>query len=139
MMYIGTSLGGCLLSIMNNEVSEDEVMFIVTRTLCPTFDTFINIVKQYHSEGNPHSRNPARYGLGSYPLDDVITLATKLYYSGRIHQPRVFAHEIGHNDYAHPVRIGHGLWMHVVPTNDNHTPIVVEAYEKYKMLDNLTK
>ena len=36
MMYIGTSLGGCLLSIMGGEVSEDDVMFIVTRTLSPT-------------------------------------------------------------------------------------------------------
>jgi hypothetical protein len=29
--------------------------------------------------------------------------------------------------------------MQVVPTNDNSTPAVVEAWEKYKMLDNLTK
>jgi hypothetical protein len=43
MMYVGTSLGGCLLGIMNNEVSEDDVMFIVTRTLCPDYDTFITL------------------------------------------------------------------------------------------------
>ena len=143
MRYIGTSLGGCLLSIMAGEVSEDEVMFIVTRTMCPTFTSFIDVVKQYYAEGNPHARNPARYGLGDYSLDGVVELATKLYYSGRIHQPRVFDDEgrkNGHSyDYTHPARLGNGLWMQVVPTNDNTTPAVVEAYEKYKMLDALTK
>ena len=139
MMYIGTSLGGCLLSLMANEVSEDDVMFIVTRTFCPTFEEFIDVVKEYHAHGNPYSRNPARYSLGDYPLDDLIVLASKLYYSGRIHQPRVFANEVGHGEYTHPTRLGNGLWMQVVPTNDNSNPAVVEAYEKYKMLDTLTK
>jgi hypothetical protein len=60
MMYIGTSLGGCLLSLMANEVSEDNVMFIVTRTMCPTFESFINVVRAYHAEGNPYSNNPAK-------------------------------------------------------------------------------
>jgi hypothetical protein len=143
-MYIGTSLGGCLLSLMADEVSEDDVMFIVTRTFCPTFEEFIDVVKEYHSHGNPHARNPARYSLGDYPLDDLIVLASKLYYSGRIHQPRVFDDEgqkSGHSyyEYKHPARLGNGLWMQVVPTNDNSTPAVVEAYEKYKMLDLLTK
>ena len=140
MKYIGTSLGGCLNSLMAGEVSEAEVMFIVTRTMCPTFETFINVVRQYHAEGNLYAHNPAQYGLGDYSLDALIVLASKLYYSGRIHQPRVFAEEGGYGvAYSHPTKYAHGLWMQVVPTNDNDTPAVVEAYEKYKMLDNLTK
>ena len=143
MMYIGTSLGGCLLSLMNNEVSEDQVMFIVTRTFCPDYDAFMQVVQQYHAEGNPNARNPAQYGLGDYDLNEVKNLATRLYFSGRIHQPRVFDDEsrrAGHSyPYNHPAKLGHGLWMQVVPTNDNSTPVVVEAWEKYKMLDNLTK
>jgi len=142
-MYIGTSLGGCLLSLMNNEVSEDQVMFIVTRTFCPDYDAFMQVVQQYHAEGNPNVRNPAQYGLGDYDLNEVKNLATRLYFSGRIHQPRVFDDEsrrAGHSyPYNHPAKLGHGLWMQVVPTNDNSTPAVVEAWEKYKMLDNLTK
>jgi len=143
MMYIGTSLGGCLLSLMNNEVSEDQVMFIVTRTFCPDYDAFIQVIQQYHAEGNPNARNPAQYGLGDYDLTNVKDLATRLYYSGKIHQPRVFDDEgrrAGHSyPYNHPANLGQGLWMQVVPTNDNSTPAVVDAYEKYKMLDNLTK
>jgi len=142
-MYIGTSLGSCLLSLLAGEVSEDEVMFIVTRTFCPDYDAFIQVVQQYHAEGNPNARNPAQYGLGDYDLNEVTNLATRLYYSGRIHQPRVFDSEgrtAGHYyPYNHPAKLGQGLWMQVVPTNDNSTPAVVEAWEKYKMLDNLTK
>jgi hypothetical protein len=142
-MYIGTSLGGCLLSLMANEVSEDKVMFIVTRTFCPDYDAFIQVVQQYHAEGNPNARNPAQYGLGDYDLTKVTELATRLYYSGRIHQPRVFDNAgrtaRHYYPYNHPAKLGHGLWMQVVPTNDNSTPAVVEAWEKYKMLDNLTK
>ena len=142
-MYIGTSLGGCLLSLMANEVSEDQVMFIVTRTLCPDYSTFIQVVEQYYAEGNPYARNPAQYGLGDYDLTNVKDLATRLYYSGKIHQPRVFddaGRKAGHYyPYNHPAKLGQGLWMQVVPTNDNSTPAVVEAWEKYKMLDNLTK
>ena len=143
MMYIGTSLGGCLNSLMANEVSEDEVMFIVTRTLCPDYNSFMQVVEQYYSDGTPMTRTAYSYELKSYDLTKVKELATRLYYSGRIHQPRVFdnaGRTAGHYyPYNHPAKLGHGLWMQVVPTNDNTTPAVVEAYEKYKMLDTLTK
>lgn len=143
MKYIGTSLGGCLQSLMAGEVSEDDVMFIVTRTLCPTYITFMCVVEQYYAEGIPVTRTTSSHGLGSYDLVKVKELATRLYYSGRIHQPRVFDNEgrtAGHYyPYNHPARLGNGLWMEVVPTIENNTPAVVDAYEKYKMLDSLTK
>ena len=142
-MYIGTSLGGCLVSLMHNEVSEDDVMFIVTRTLCPTYADFIAVVEQYYVEGTPINRFARAHTLGEYDLTNVKALATRLYFSGKIHQPRVFDSEgrnAGHYyEYNHPAKLGHGLWMQVVPTNDNSIPAVVEAWEKYKMLDNLTK
>ena len=143
MKYIGTSLGGCLNSLMANEVSEDDVMFIVTRTMCPTYETFMQVVEQYYVEGTPITRSTYSYALSEYDLTKVKELATRLYFSGRIHQPRVFNNE-GRNDghyydYNHPAKLGQGLWMQVVPTNDNSTPSVVEAWEKYKMLDTLTR
>ena len=143
MKYIGTSLGGCLNSLMAGEVSEDDVMFIVTRTFCPTYETFMQVVEQYYAEGTPVTRMTYSFELGNYDLTKVKELATKLYYSGRIHQPRVFS-EQGRQDghsypYNHPARLGNGLWMQVVPTNDNDTPAVVEAYERYKILDRLTR
>jgi hypothetical protein len=103
----------------------------------------MQVVEQYYAEGTPVSRTTYSYSLTDYDLTKVKELATRLYYSGRIHQPRVFDNEgrkEGHHyQYNHPARLGQGLWMQVVPTNDNTTPAVVDAWEKYKMLDNLTK
>jgi hypothetical protein len=137
MKRIGLSLGGCLTSIMRGEVSEDDVMFIVTRTDCPDFSRYIQVVEQYHAQGNPYSRNSDQYEMGDFPLEKVTDLATRLYQQGKIHQPRVFADTSG--TYRHPAEYGDGLWMEVAPSNRNTTPAVVEAYEKYKMLDRLTR
>jgi len=136
MMYIGTSLGGCLLSLMNKEVSLEDVMVIITRTDAPDFEKFIAVVKAYHAQGNPFATNPERYELNDYELDDLIDLASRLWYNGKIHQPRTF---LGSTSYRHPFLNGDKLWFQVVPTIDNTTPAVVDAYEKYKMLDVLTR
>jgi hypothetical protein len=77
MKLIGLSLGGCLSSLMRGEVSEDDVMFIVTRTNCPDFDRYIKVVEAYHSQGNIYSSNPERYELTDYPLEKVTDLATR--------------------------------------------------------------
>ena len=137
MKLIGLSLGGCLTSILRGEVSEDDVMFIVTRTNCPDFDRYIKVVETYHKQGNPFSRDPEQYEMSNFPLEKVTDLATRLYQQGKIHQPRVFADYSG--TYRHPAEYGDGLWMEVAPSSRNTTPAVVEAYEKYKMLDALTK
>jgi hypothetical protein len=139
MMYIGTSLGGCLQSLMADEVSEDDVMFIVTRTDCPDYEKFINVVKAYHAQGNPFASKPGRYELGDYELEDVLKLAESLWYSGKIHQPRTFAHGGSIYGYDHPFQVGDDLWWEVVPTVRNTNHAVVDAYEKYKMLAALTK
>lgn len=138
MKLIGLSLGGCLTSLMRGEVSEDDVMFIVTRTDCPDYDRYIKVVDQYHAHGNPYSRNPEKYELIDYPLDRVRDLAARLWYSGKVHQPRIFIGDYS-GSYRHPSEYGDGLWMEVAPSNRNTTPAVVEAYEKYKMLDKLTR
>lgn len=57
MKYIGTSLGGCLQSLMAGEVSEDEIMFIVTRTFCPDYNSFMQVVEQYYYDGTPVTPN----------------------------------------------------------------------------------
>lgn len=121
---------------MANEVSEDEVMFIVTRTDAPTYDRFIDVVKMYHEQGNPFASQPGNYELSDYELEDVLKLAENLWYKGKIHQPRTFT---GSVSYRHPFRVGDELWWQVVPTINNSNPAVVDAYEKYKMLDVLTK
>jgi hypothetical protein len=136
MMHIGTSLGRCLRSILLGEVSEDDVLLIITRTMTADLEEFIFIVKQYYDEGNYTSRNPQDYDLSVKPWEEVEALATRLYTSGKIHQPRNFA-TLG-SQFIHP-DLNNDLWVDVSPKNRNSTPMVVEAYEKYKMLDALTK
>lgn len=136
MMHIGTSLGRCLRSILLDEVSEDDVLLIITRTMTPDLEGFIEVVKQYYDEGNYTARRPQEYDLSVKPWEEVEALATRLYTSGKIHQPRNFA-TLG-NQFIHP-DLNNDLWVDVSPKNRNSTPMVVEAYEKYKMLDALTK
>ena len=136
MMYIGTSLGGCLLSLMNDEVSEEDVMVIITRTDCPNYESYIAVVKAYYAQGNPGASHPERYEYGHWTLESVLDLAQGLWQDGKIHQPRTMA---GSTRYKHPFAYGDRLWFQVVPTIDNDNPAVVDAYEKYKMLDILTR
>ena len=135
-MYIGTSLRRCLRSMLLGEVSEADVLLIITRTMTPDLKEFIVVVKQYYDEGNYTSRNPSSYDLSVKPWEEVEALANRLYLSGKIHQPRNFV-SLG-DQFIHP-GLSNDVWIDVSPKNRNTTPMVVEAYEKYKMLDALTK
>jgi hypothetical protein len=136
MMHIGTSLGKCLRSILLGEVSEDDVLLIITRTMTSDLEQFIVVVRQYYDEGNYTARQPLDYDLSVKSWEEVEALATRLYTTGRIHQPRNFV-SLG-NQFVHP-DLRSDIWVDVSPKNRNSTPMVVEAYEKYKMLDALTK
>ena len=135
MMYIGTSLGGCLQSILRGEVSEDQVLMIITRTKCETYKQYSGVIKLYYDEGNQYARNSQRYDFSRFDFETVMELASKLYNSGKIHQPRIYSE----GEYLPITFAFRDLWLEVVPTNTNSSPAVVEAYEKYKMLDTLTR
>lgn len=134
MMYIGTSLGGCLKSIMAGEVSKDDVLLIVTRTDCPDYDTFVNVVKAYYERGNPYASNPERYDLCDYEFDAVLLLAQYLWSMGKIHQPRTYGAPSG---YVHS-ELGQSLWIEIIPPNRMNNPAVKNTWEQLKMLTTLT-
>ena len=136
MMYIGTSLGRCLRSILMDEVSEDDVLLLITRTQTKDYEAFLAIVKQYYEDGNWSSRRPEDYDLAVKPWEEVEALANRLYKSGKIHQPRNFA--LLGNQFIHP-DLSDDVWVEVSTKNRNTTPAVVQAYEQYKLLDSLTK
>ena len=84
MMLIGTSLGGCLQSIMLGEVSENDVLMIITRTGAKDLMGIIDIVTDYHNYGNSMATVTSNYNrLREFDLDQVIELACKLYKSGK--------------------------------------------------------
>jgi len=135
-MYIGTSLGRCLRSILMDEVSEDDVLLLITRTQTKDYEAFLTIVKQYYEEGNWSSHRPEEYDLAVKPWNEVEELASRLYKSGKIHQPRNFA--LLGSQFIHP-DLSNDVWVEVSPKNRNTTPAVVQAYEQYRLLDSLTK
>jgi len=135
-MYIGTSLGRCLRSILMDEVSEDDVLLLITRTQTKDYEAFLVIVKQYYEDGNWSSQRPEDYDLAVKPWEEVEALASRLYKSGKIHQPRNFA--LLGSQFIHP-DLNNDVWVEVSPKNRNTTPAVVQAYEQYKLLDALTK
>ncbi len=112
------------------------LLLIITRTMTSDLEQFIVVVRQYYDEGNYTARQPQDYDLSAKPWEEVEALATRLYTSGKIHQPRNFV-SLG-DQFIHP-DLHSDLWVEVSPKNRNTTPMVVEAYEKYKMLDALTK
>lgn len=137
MMLIGTSFGGCLNSILSGEVSEDDVLIIITRTHCKDLESVINVAKKYYREGNHFATISTNYDFTkNVDEQEVEALAARLYLAGKIHQPRAFGHDTG---FIHPDMSHAALWMEVSPIGINDNPSVVEAYEKYKILDKLTR
>jgi len=136
-MYIGTSLGRCLRSILIGEVSKEEVVLIITRTKAENLAQFMFVVKTYFDDGgNIDSTRPADYNIAVKTWDEVEELANYLYTRGKIHQPRNVA-SLG-NSFIHP-GLSNDVWIEVSPKSRNTTPAVVQAYEHYKMLDSLTQ
>lgn len=134
MWYIGTSLGKCLKSILSGEVKEKDVLLIVAATTASTYEQYMQVVDIYYKRGNYYSKNPEMYKVSGFTEAEYKSLADRLWREGKIHQPHNFPEHWGSTNM-----IRDQVWLQVVPTNQNTTPAVVEAYEKYKMLDILTK
>lgn len=135
MMLIGTSLGQCLKDILSGEVSESDVVMIITRTMAPDAERLLPVIEHYYHSGNGQS-----YDLsvdGTKTIEEVNELVMRLFNTGKIHQPRCFPNFGG--GYVHPGMGGCGNWIELAPANWNTTPAVVEAYKQYKLLDALTK
>jgi hypothetical protein len=135
MMLIGTSLGQCLKDILSGEVSESDVVMIITRTMAPDAERLLPVLEHYY-----HSGNGSDYDLsvdGTKTIEEVNELAMRLFNTGKIHQPRCFPNFGG--GYVHPGMSGAGNWIELAPKTWNTTPAVVDAYKKYKMLDALTR
>jgi hypothetical protein len=129
-MLIGTSLGRCLTSILRGDVKIDDVACIITRTKAKTWDELVLVIKEYHEYGNNRLSD---YDLGQFDWELVLDIASKLWYSGRIHQPRNYMAGSGIRS-SFPYQ---DLWLEIVPTLSSTTPAVVQAYENYQLLKTL--
>ena len=129
-LFVGTSLGKCLKDILDGTVKEHEVLVIVTNTMCPTLDRLMDVVEQYHYDGN--SRGSA-YDLSAHTLEDAQSLAQRLFESGKLHQPRCFKEDWHRNGHSH-----RDTWYDIVPSAvagdlaDNAN--IQEAFDRYRAL-----
>jgi hypothetical protein len=118
-------------SLLDGEVSYGEVLLIVTNTRSLTKEDFIEVVSMYYQDPPRTS-----YNFSHISWDVVSVLASNLWDDGKIHQPRNFNDS---NSYKRHRDLSSDIWIEVSPKSRNTTPAVKEAYEKYKMLDVLTK
>lgn len=129
-LFIGTSLGKCLKDLLDGTVKEDDVLVIVTNTMCPTLDRLMEVVDEYY-----YSR-PRRsdYDLTAHTLEDAQSLAQRLFESGKLHQPRCLQ-ALGQRANAHNLK---DTWYDIVPSAvagdlaDN--AVIQEAFDRYRAL-----
>lgn len=133
-MYIGTSLGQCLVSLLKKQVPREKVALIITRTRSTTRENFLLVVKQYYVESDSRFTG---YDFRGFNWDEVEELALSLYDQGKIHQPRNFNPNQMSNFLID--EMSYGIWMEVVPVYNGNNHAVLDAYSKYKMLRNLTE
>jgi hypothetical protein len=128
-MLIGTSLGKCVKSILDGDVNEEDVLFIVSNTMCPDLGRVMNVIEQYY-----YSRPRADYDMTAHTIEEAKEVAQRLYENGQLHQPRCFRQMMSGN--AHSLS---DTWYEIVPKPSTHNQSVIDAYEKYRMLATLAE
>jgi len=130
-MKIGTSLGKCVKSILSGEVKEEDVLFVVSNTNCPTLESLMNVIEQYYYE-HQGSRGRSAYDMSAYSLADACDVAQRLFESGKLHQPRVVAKGMYSN--AHALQ---DTWYDIVPSPVSDNEGVQSAWNHYTMIKSL--
>lgn len=128
MMLVGTSLGGCLRSLLAGEVSEQDVLMIIAHTSFPSQHGLDSVVNSYFPVEDDFAAN-----------EEAHEIARRLYEHGKIHQPRLFTKSF---DHLHPeiARLSHtNVWLNVAPVYAGNNEAVINAYERYRMLALLVK
>ena len=125
MQYIGTSLGRCLRSILDGEVSEDQVFLITTGTRSNTMEDFLVLINQYY-----RSRYSSDYDTSQWKYEEVAELGVRLWNNGKIHQPRNFG--------AMPFFLaGDKLWIEIFPPHLLRQPAAKDLWEKLTVISRL--
>lgn len=130
-MKIGTSLGKCVRSILAGEVKEEDVLFIVSNTMCPDLEKLNEVIEHYYYQYQG-SHSPREYDMSEYSLEEAKALAQRLMENGKLHQPRVVGSQVWGN--AHHLK---DSWYDIVPSHTSDSESVREAWNHYAMIRSL--
>jgi len=130
-MKIGTSLGKCVKSILAGEVKEEDVLFIVSNTKCPTIETLMGVMEDYYYTYQ-NARNARERDMSDYSLADACAVAQRLFKAGQLHQPRAVGSGMYGN--AHSLK---DTWYDIVPSPVTDNESVQEAWNHYTMIKTL--
>lgn len=125
-MKIGFSFGRCVRDLVSGKVDFDDVYLVVSRTLIHDSSQTDDIVSHYLHE--------PQYLLG---LDEgaCYDMATKLYLSGKLYQPRLYGH--------HPRKVAEdAVWMDLMPCLDDeeaqNSEQAIHAWKQYQLALKMT-
>lgn len=122
-MKIGFSLGRCIRDIVNNEVSIDDVAFLITATNIKTEDQLDKVIYSYiHEPG---------YLLG-LDYNQCKEVAHLLWDSNRILQPRAQ----GMHRHVQPEN---AIWVDIFPTTATQNENVKNAWEAYRFMIHMVE
>lgn len=134
-MKIGTSLGKCVRSILAGEVKEDDVLFIVSNTMCPDLERLADVINEYYYSYQGSRGRGAAYDMSAYSLEDAQAVAQRLMESGKLHQPRTVATGLyGSSSNAHSLQ---DTWYDIVPSPVSESESVQAAWNHYTMIKQL--
>ena len=122
-MKIGFSLGRCIRDIVNQEVSIDDVAFLITATYIKDKQQLYNVIASYLLEPT------YLWGLDETQCQQV---GLDLWNSNRIIQPRAQ----GMHRHAQPEN---ALWVDIFPTTPTQNENVKKAWEAYRFMIHMVE
>jgi len=117
-MKIGFSFGRCIRDIVNNDISVDDVAFVITATNIHTRDQIENVIAMYMGE--------PEYLLG-LDFEKCLEAAYSLWDTNRLIQPR----RQGLHRHAQPES---SVWVDMFPTELSNNESVKRAWDSYRFM-----
>lgn len=130
MMLIGTNLYSCLKDIISGEVDEEEVLVIICKTTCTELQDFTQYIENAFQVYNVDN---TIYDFEK--VEQAKNVGISLWQNGKIHQPRIFndTHYLSGNVLLLPI------WLMVHPKNYTNNKVIIDAWEKFVVLETLFK
>ena len=132
-MKIGLRYSRCILDIVEDRVSIDDVLVLITRTdFDPRDDVQWTGIWQGYTLGGLSNPEWANYDLHNKDHEDKFrSVSIMLYEDGKMHQPRKFG--------AYPRRRPE-IWLEaVLPSSElENNPAAKTAWDKFQMIAGLT-